>query len=52
MLPQIKQKGAQLLAISPQTPDSSLTMKGKNELDFHLLSDQGNQVSNQYKKPF
>jgi peroxiredoxin len=29
LLPQIKQKGAQLLAISPQTLDSSLTMKEK-----------------------
>ena len=52
LLPQIKQKGTQLLAISPQTPDSSLTMKEKNELDFHLLSDQGNQVSNQYNLTF
>ncbi|UGB30980.1 MULTISPECIES: peroxiredoxin-like family protein [Bacillales] len=52
LLPQIKQRGAQILAVSPQTPDSSLTMKEKNELQFHLLSDKGNQVSNEYNLTF
>src|ERR1700756_767046 len=39
ILPQIKERGASLVAISAQTPDYSLTMKEKNELEFEVLSD-------------
>lgn len=41
-LPQIEEAGAQLVAISPQTPDHSLSTQQKNELAFHVLSDAGN----------
>jgi peroxiredoxin len=41
-LPQIEAMGVQLVAISPQTPDFSLSMKEKNELAFEVLSDTGN----------
>ncbi|MCM1971281.1 MULTISPECIES: peroxiredoxin-like family protein [unclassified Streptomyces] len=34
--------GAQLIAISPQTPDHSLSTAEKNELEFSVLSDEGN----------
>ena len=41
-------EGAKLIAISPQTPDHSLTTQEKNELEYHVLSDVGNEVANQY----
>lgn len=37
----------ELVAISPQKPDGSLTMKEKNDLDFTVLSDPGNQLATQ-----
>ncbi|HRH46968.1 MAG TPA: peroxiredoxin-like family protein, partial [Pyrinomonadaceae bacterium] len=52
ILPQIKSLGANLVAISPQTPDHSLSMKEKNELEFEVLSDQNNQVAKQYGLTF
>lgn len=39
MLPEITRLGAQLVAISPQTPDESLSTAEKNELAFAVLSD-------------
>lgn len=36
---------ANLVAISPQTPDNSLNTKEKNELAFDVLSDIGNKVA-------
>ena len=41
-LPEIKAKGATLVAISPETPDTSLSTKEKNELSFEVLSDRSN----------
>ncbi|KGP89770.1 alkyl hydroperoxide reductase [Pontibacillus chungwhensis BH030062] len=40
--------GAQLIAISPETPDHSLTTAEKNDLQYHVLSDKGNQVADQF----
>ncbi|MEM9082142.1 MAG: peroxiredoxin-like family protein [Planctomycetota bacterium] len=40
--------GAQLVALSPETPDNSLDTKQKNELEFHVLSDLGNRVAGSY----
>ena len=42
LLPQLTERGVRLLAISPQTPDGSLSMQEKNELAFGVLSDPGN----------
>ncbi|MGV8876851.1 MAG: peroxiredoxin-like family protein [Rhodoglobus sp.] len=39
MLPQFRAAGATLIAISPQTPDASLTTEKNNELHFSVLSD-------------
>lgn len=39
---------ASLVAISPQSPDSSLSTKEKNELSFEVLSDSQNRVAKQY----
>jgi len=40
--------GAKLIAVSPQSPDASMTTKEKNELEFEVLSDTGNVVSKEY----
>ncbi|MDJ0742200.1 MAG: peroxiredoxin-like family protein [Xenococcaceae cyanobacterium MO_167.B27] len=47
-LPEIEAKGATLVAISPETPDNSLSTSEKNELTFEVLSDQGNQIAKQF----
>jgi len=47
-LPDINELGASLVAISPQTPDNSLSTAEKNELKFQVLSDVGNKVANQF----
>lgn len=48
ILSDIKDAGALLIAISPQTPDESLNMKEKNELQFEVLSDNGNIIAKQF----
>lgn len=48
ILPQIRAAGATLVAISPQTPDQSLTMAEKKGLAFPVLSDAGNAVARRY----
>lgn len=47
-LPDIRRKGATLVAISPQTPDTSLSTKEKLELAFPVLSDVGNVVARKF----
>jgi len=42
VLPEIKELGASLVAITPETPDSSLTTSEKNELAFDILTDNDN----------
>lgn len=42
VLPELKSLKADLVAISPETPDNSLTTSEKNELTFSVLSDAGN----------
>lgn len=39
LLPQLRERGATLVAISPQTPDNSLSTAEKNALAFPVLSD-------------
>jgi peroxiredoxin len=48
VLPVIKKLHAQLVAISPQTPNYSLSTQQRNELEFDLLSDRGNKVSRSF----
>jgi peroxiredoxin len=48
ILPQIEALGASLIAISPQTPDKTLTTVEKKELTFSVLSDVGNVVARKY----
>lgn len=47
-LGQLTERGAQLVAISPQTPDHSLSMAEKNELGYRVLSDVGANVIDRY----
>ncbi|KST65201.1 peroxiredoxin-like family protein [Mastigocoleus testarum] len=47
-LPEIQALGASLIAISPQTPDNSLSTVEKNELTFEVLSDVGNHIARQF----
>ena len=47
-LAQFKTQSAQLIAISPQLPDETLSTKQKNELDFDVLSDVCNKVAEQF----
>ena len=51
-LDEIHDLGAELVAISSQTPDESLNVKEKNELNFEVLSDNGNMVARQYTTVF
>jgi len=45
---QFRELGAQIVAISPQLPDNSLSTQEKNELAFPVLSDVGNKVARQF----
>ncbi|WP_350289651.1 redoxin domain-containing protein [uncultured Croceitalea sp.] len=47
-LPEIQKAGATILAISPQTPEESLNIKEKNNVQFEILSDNGNIVSKEF----
>lgn len=44
-LPEITAMGAQLIAISPQTPDKSLDQITNSKLSFEVLSDVGNTLA-------
>jgi peroxiredoxin len=50
--PHLAVLGATMVAVSPQTPDNSLTTVEKKELTFPVLSDQGNSVARQYGAVF
>lgn len=47
-LPEIKSLGAELVTISPQLPDNSLSTAEKLDLDFEVLSDVGNKVARDF----
>ena len=47
-LADIKELGAELVAISPQVPDDSLTEDEINNMDFIVLSDQDAKVASKY----
>ncbi|WP_412062474.1 peroxiredoxin-like family protein [Rubrivirga sp. IMCC45206] len=47
-LPAITEAGARLVAISPQTPDATLSTAEKKALSFDVLSDVGNAVAREY----
>lgn len=45
---EFSQRRARLVAVSPQTPDNSLTMAEKHGLEFPVLSDEGGEVIGTY----
>jgi peroxiredoxin len=45
LLPQLERFAARLVAISPQSPDQSLSTVEKAELDFTVLSDPGSRLA-------
>jgi len=47
-LPEIKEAGATLIAITPELLDNSLSTSKKNKLEFSVLSDVGNVVGKEY----
>jgi len=48
ILGEICAAGGDLIAISPQTPDSSLSTAEKNELQFEVLSDKQNRLAREF----
>ncbi|EGI72251.1 AhpC-TSA [Pseudoalteromonas distincta] len=51
-LPQFKTQSAQLVAISPQLPDETLSTAQKNDLEFDVLCDVSNKVAEQFSLLF
>ena len=47
-LPDFKNEGATLLALTPELPDNSLSTSEKNNLEFTVLSDLGNTIGKEY----
>jgi peroxiredoxin len=45
LLPQLRERGIPLIAISPQKPDGSLSMQDKHSLAFTVVSDAGNTIA-------
>lgn len=48
MLEEVKELGATLVAVSPETPDSGAVTIEKNKLTFEVLSDAGNLVARKF----
>ncbi|MBB6731473.1 peroxiredoxin-like family protein [Cohnella zeiphila] len=49
LLPEIEKLGGQLLAVSLQSPDNSLSHKEKENLTFQVLSDSNGRVAESYR---
>ncbi|OXS55333.1 alkyl hydroperoxide reductase [Cohnella sp. CIP 111063] len=45
VLPEIEAQGARLIAVSPQSPDNTLSQQEKEELQFQVLSDTNGLVA-------
>ncbi len=52
LLPRLQALGGSLIAISPQTPDGSLSTAEKNALGFDVVSDAGSRVGDAYGLTF
>jgi peroxiredoxin len=48
ILSDIRAAGGDFIAISPQTPDNSLSTAEKNGLEFEVLSDRANRVASEF----
>lgn len=47
-LPEFKKYNAQLVALTPELPDKSLSTKEKHQFDFEVLSDLDNKIAKEY----
>lgn len=47
-LPNFKANGANLIALTPELPDKSMSTSEKHNLEFEVLSDVGNKVAREY----
>ncbi|SOE23706.1 Peroxiredoxin [Spirosomataceae bacterium TFI 002] len=47
-LPEFKEAGATLIALTPELPDNSLSTTEKNNIAFNVLSDLGNKVGKEF----
>ena len=47
-LPDVEAARARMIAVSPQTPDSSMTIVERQKLTFPVLSDPGNRVAREF----
>jgi len=47
-LPNFKAEGANLIAVTPELPDESISTSEKNDLEFEVLSDIGNKIAKEY----
>lgn len=47
-LPIFQANGANLVALTPELPDKSMSTAEKNELEFEVLSDVGNKIAKEY----
>jgi len=52
LLPEIKGLGGELVAISPELPDDSLSLVGKYSLKYEILSDINNEVAKEFGLSF
>lgn len=48
-MPEIRSLGADLIAVSPELPDNSLTMAEKHAIPIDVLSDAGSEVIRKYR---
>lgn len=48
ILPKIRDLGAQLVGISPELPDNSMSLVEKYSLKFEILSDIDNKLANKF----
>ncbi|WP_202945884.1 peroxiredoxin-like family protein [Aquimarina agarivorans] len=51
-LPNFKANGANLIALTPEIPDNSMSTLEKNNLKFEVLSDIGNKIADDYGVTF
>lgn len=51
-LPEIRATGAELVAISPELPDKTLDTQTRHALEFDVLSDRGNRISEAFGLAF
>ncbi len=52
ILPQLKELNTSLVAITPETPDNSLSTSEKNELEFDILTDHNNEYAKELNLVF